>query len=75
MIYQILLSLKHIHSLSVAHRDLKLENILIGYDQRGNPIYKLCDFGLSKEFMLEMMASPCGTVSSKKKKKKDYNKC
>lgn len=61
LVIQLLASLKHIHSLSIAHRDLKLENILIGEDEKGNEVYKICDFGLSREFKLEMMCSPCGT--------------
>ena len=33
------------HSKGIAHRDLKVENILISYDLDGNPEIKLGDFG------------------------------
>lgn len=41
IIYQIALSLKHMHSLGIIHRDIKAENIL--FDHKG--LVKLCDFG------------------------------
>merc|ERR1719193_1862712 len=43
---QILLAVHYIHSMGVAHRDLKLENFL--YDARGGDFLKLIDFGLGK---------------------------
>ena len=41
---QIVLGVAHCHCRSVLHRDIKLENILIG--EKGN--VKLCDFGISQ---------------------------
>eukprot|EP00743_Colponemidia_sp_Colp-15_P008072 GILK01008747.1.p1 GENE.GILK01008747.1~~GILK01008747.1.p1 ORF type:complete len:1674 (+),score=303.81 GILK01008747.1:56-5077(+) len=41
--YQVALAVQHLHSQRppIAHRDLKLENVLLG----GDGLYKLCDFG------------------------------
>ncbi len=40
--------LNHIHKCKMAHRDVKLENILLGEDN----CYKLCDFGsISDKFI------------------------
>nr|CDS26558.1 cell division protein kinase 9 [Hymenolepis microstoma] len=44
IIQQILVGLEHIHSLGFIHRDLKLQNVLIG---RGGCV-KIADFGLSR---------------------------
>ena len=41
---QIVFGVAHCHCRSVLHRDIKLENILIG--EKGN--VKLCDFGISQ---------------------------
>lgn len=43
VIRHIALGLKHIHSFGVIHRDLKLENVLLGVDEK----YKITDFGFS----------------------------
>jgi serine/threonine protein kinase len=40
----ILLAVAYLHSVGVAHRDIKLENILVTGDYR---VAKLCDFGLA----------------------------
>ena len=42
---QIVEGLKVVHSKGVAHRDLKVENILVCYDENGHPQLKLGDFG------------------------------
>lgn len=56
---QILIGLQYIHSLNVAHRDLKPQNILV--DQFGR--IKICDFGLSKIFddSTNLTKTPCGS--------------
>jgi serine/threonine protein kinase len=38
---------EYIHSIGIAHRDIKLENIMITVDSQGYPKPKLIDFGLS----------------------------
>ena len=43
-LYQILKSLKYIHSACVVHRDLKPRNLLID----ANCDLKICDFGLAR---------------------------
>lgn len=56
-----MLAIKYIHSLNVAHRDIKLENILI--DQTGH--IKISDFGLSKLFDSNsdgLTSTPCGSL-------------
>ncbi|KAK8876105.1 hypothetical protein M9Y10_006291 [Tritrichomonas musculus] len=57
---QILIGLRYIHSLHVAHRDMKPENILL--DQFGH--VKISDFGLSKlldEKSEGLTKTPCGS--------------
>ena len=46
--YQMLLSIKYIHSIGITHRDIKPQNILV--DQKLN-IIKLCDFGSAKKLI------------------------
>jgi len=41
IVLHILLGLEGIHSTSYYHRDIKIENVLLGKDKN----YKLCDFG------------------------------
>lgn len=59
--YQLIHSLKFLHSIGIAHRDLKPENLLL--DETGN----LCisDFGLSTIFQHQgasrMLTTPCGS--------------
>lgn len=53
----------YLHSYGIAHRDIKLENILLVEDSDDSPI-KLVDFGLSK--MLgpsETASDPYGTLA------------
>ena len=46
--YQMLTSIKYIHSIGITHRDIKPQNILV--DQKTNKI-KLCDFGSAKKLI------------------------
>lgn len=41
IVHSIATGLESLHSAGYAHRDVKLENVLIGTDSK----YKLCDFG------------------------------
>ena len=56
---QIILGIQHIHSKKVVHRDIKLENILIDFDNN----VKICDFGIGKvlENEDELLYDKCGT--------------
>ena len=56
---QIILGIQHIHSKNVVHRDIKLENILIDFDNN----VKICDFGIGKvlENEDELLYDKCGT--------------
>lgn len=55
---QIVYGLGHIHSRSVLHRDIKLDNILLD----GNGGVKICDFGVSKIIDKRvMLKEQCGT--------------
>ena len=59
--YQIINGVEHIHSKGFAHRDLKLENILLTHKY----ILKIIDFGLSHEFKEdgELLNTKCGSPS------------
>lgn len=57
--YQIISALNHLHKNQIAHRDIKLENILITVDGR----VKLSDFGLSRVSSIGgVMETVCGTL-------------
>ena len=56
---QIILGLKYIHSQGIVHRDIKLENIIIDF----NNTIKICDFGIGKVLKSseELLYDKCGT--------------
>jgi len=53
----LLSALGFIHSKGIAHRDIKLENILLDDDCQ----LKLMDFGMYKLFSQEVLKTFCGT--------------
>ena len=56
---QIVYGLGHIHSRSVLHRDIKLDNMLLDYS---NKVAKICDFGVSKIMdKMGIIKEQCGT--------------
>lgn len=72
ILYQLADAMNYIHSMKIAHRDLKLENILL--DSQGNA--KLTDFGLSAKYDNKFLSTSCGTMSyacPEKLKGENYN--
>ncbi|WPK27030.1 hypothetical protein PUMCH_004401 [Australozyma saopauloensis] len=64
LFYQIADSMRYVHSLNLAHRDLKLENILMADKKR--TIIKLTDFGFVREFnpyKRQFLSTMCGTTA------------
>jgi len=61
LIRQILEAILYIHQHGIAHRDLKPENLLLANEKGETEHIKIADFGLSKEFGVEQMATSCGT--------------
>eukprot|EP00930_Biecheleria_cincta_P051173 TRINITY_DN3632_c0_g3_i1.p1 TRINITY_DN3632_c0_g3~~TRINITY_DN3632_c0_g3_i1.p1 ORF type:complete len:525 (+),score=117.86 TRINITY_DN3632_c0_g3_i1:81-1655(+) len=60
--WMMLLAVNYIHSCSVVHRDLKLENFL--YEKKDSDFLKLIDFGFSKIWEKNTrMELSCGTLS------------
>ena len=46
--HQLVLGLKELHNYGIIHRDMKLDNVLINYEDEDNFTAKIIDFGLSK---------------------------
>eukprot|EP01129_Flabellula_baltica_P011574 TRINITY_DN509_c0_g1_i2.p1 TRINITY_DN509_c0_g1~~TRINITY_DN509_c0_g1_i2.p1 ORF type:complete len:404 (+),score=80.43 TRINITY_DN509_c0_g1_i2:517-1728(+) len=59
VITQILKGVRYLHLKGIAHRDLKLENILVTDTE--NLTVKISDFGLSKNFSDGILSTACGT--------------
>eukprot|EP01129_Flabellula_baltica_P012193 TRINITY_DN5468_c0_g1_i1.p1 TRINITY_DN5468_c0_g1~~TRINITY_DN5468_c0_g1_i1.p1 ORF type:complete len:468 (+),score=99.73 TRINITY_DN5468_c0_g1_i1:340-1743(+) len=59
IIKQLLEGVQYMHSKGIAHRDLKLENILLTDTE--DLTIKISDFGLSKDFSSDVMITACGT--------------
>ena len=58
--YQMINGVEYIHSKGIAHRDLKLENLLLTEDN----VIKIIDFGLSHEFNgKDLLKTKCGLPS------------
>lgn len=58
MFDQIISGIEYSHKLKIVHRDLKLENILIDYDQT----IRIVDFGLSNTYKSgERLKTACGS--------------
>ena len=58
--HDIIEALSYLHSQQIAHRDIKLENILI--DTLGKSIsIKLIDFGISNNYKGDLLKTSCGT--------------
>jgi calcium-dependent protein kinase len=58
---QILLAVSYLHHHGIAHRDLKLENVM--YDSTETDHLKLIDFGFSSSFRRRRFKTVCGTLS------------
>eukprot|EP00873_Tetraselmis_striata_P039134 jgi/Tetstr1/459398/TSEL_004777.t1 len=65
MAKQLLLALEHLHRNGIAHRDLKLENIVLGPDDCPSSV-KIIDFGLAGQISEDCphLSRPCGTPVS-----------
>ena len=60
-------SFKIMNEYKIVHRDLKLENILVKKDSRNNIIFKISDYGLSKQLLTisQNIMSKVGTLKYK----------
>ncbi|CAD5213984.1 unnamed protein product [Bursaphelenchus xylophilus] len=62
IVRQIGSAVQYLHSMNIAHRDIKLENILCSSTDHEQCVYKLADFGFAKRpERNHLMESPCCT--------------
>ena len=67
---QVVCGIGHMHGLAIAHRDIKMQNILLVANNRsitGDYLLRVSDFGLSKQVkvikrIVEMSSTNCGTL-------------
>ena len=63
LLKDIIMALQYTHNCGITHRDIKLENILIGdLKEDGTYHHILCDYGLSREALTKMNRT-CGTYN------------
>ncbi len=48
MLKQVGKALEQAHDRGIVHRDLKPENLFVALDEEGEPVTKVCDFGIAK---------------------------
>ncbi|KAA6343829.1 MAG: putative serine/threonine-protein kinase A, partial [Streblomastix strix] len=68
--FQVLMGLKHLHSLKIVHRDLKPENIFL--DKDGN--VKTGDFGLAEKIASRSQVYAAGTQDYQAAEAHNFNK-
>ena len=59
MMNQVISAVKQWHKSGVIHRDIKDENILVTFDERGNTQLKLIDFGTAAVFEDNIYSNFC----------------
>jgi len=50
---QLMEAVSYMHQMGVAHRDLKLENVLLASTPDGGDVCKVCDFGLAHRYEID----------------------
>ncbi|KAL1500635.1 hypothetical protein AB1Y20_013284 [Prymnesium parvum] len=69
---QLMEAVNYMHSKGIAHRDLKLENVLLASGPKGDDICKVCDFGLAHRYEIDgknkilnnkLLMETCGSKS------------